>query len=103
MDKIGCKILGDLCQPGRNDTCAEICTSKDQEHTDKEYISKASYPKFLQKLSSHSWGTHRKIICEVYLCVHEGKKKRKPFWLNTNLQKPVYEHKPAKHLPSYSH
>lgn len=70
--------------------CGEVCAKKDQEHTDKEYTSKASYPKFLQKLISHSWGTHKKFIFEVYLCVHEGKKKRKPFWLNqymnTNLQ-----------------
>lgn len=56
--------------------CGEVCTNKDQEHTDKEYPSKASYPKFLQKLSSHPWGTHKKFIFEVYLCLFmKGRKK----------------------------
>lgn len=74
MNNIGCKILGDLCQPGTNDLCSEVCITKDEEDTDKKCISKACYPQFLQKLNSHPWKT---FLYEVYLCFHEGKKRKK--------------------------
>lgn len=75
---LGCKILGDLCQPGR----FEVCTAKDQEDTDKKYISKACYPKFLQKLSSHPWATHKNVYVRCIYVLIQGRKDKTPFCLN---------------------
>lgn len=36
FDNIGCKVIGDVCEPGRNDLCNEVCTTEDQEDTAQE-------------------------------------------------------------------